>query len=101
MKVPYCSWKNVRAPDKLLYLEWVKKDWNMVSHDVFVYSFKACRTSSIAQMMAPYSVKPGGIAHSAVEAIAIETLGLSSRDNDNDEDHYVNDSEADLCSRHI
>ena len=37
---------NVRAPDQLLCLEWPKRAWRTVTHDVIVHSFKACRIFS-------------------------------------------------------
>ena len=37
---------NMKAPDKLLCLEWVKKAWKIVTTEVIVNSFKLCGISS-------------------------------------------------------
>ena len=41
----YTAAGNVRAPDKLLCLRWVKKAWEKVSREVIVKSFRVCGIS--------------------------------------------------------
>ena len=72
---------NMKAPDKLLCLEWVKKAWNTVTADVIVNSFRACGISSSMDGSDDSSInclKPGGVTHSALETIAKETARLHS-----------------------
>ena len=71
----------------------------MVTRDVIVYSFKSCRISSSTGGSDDgfiYYLNDGGVAHTAVETIAMETIGLTSRDGDGDDDCFASDSEAEF-----
>ena len=57
---------NMKAPGKLLCLEWVKKVWNTVTTDVIVNSFRACGISRSMDGSDDSSIqclKRGGVAH--------------------------------------
>ena len=72
---------NMKAPDKLLCLEWVKKARKTVTTEVIVNSFKVCGISSNTDGSEDGSIhclKPGQVAHSASDAIATETIRLNS-----------------------
>ena len=61
----------------LLCLEWVNKAWNMVTCDVIVHSFKAFKISSStdgSDDVFIHCLNPGGVALSAVGAIATDCL---------------------------
>ena len=75
-----------------------------MTDDVIIHFFKACRISSSTDGSDDGFIdclKLGGVAHSAVEAIATESAHLNSRDGDDDVDPSAGDSEAefeaDLC----
>ena len=67
----------------------------MVVHGVFIHSFKAYRISSSTDSFIHY-LKPGGVAHKAVEAITTETLHLNSSDSEDGDDPFARDSEAEF-----
>ena len=65
---------------------------NAETHNVIVHCFKASRISNSTDD----SDEPGGgVAHSAVEAIATETVHLNSRDNDGD-NLYASDNQTEF-----
>ena len=41
----YSKAGNVRAPSKLLCLQWVKESWDSITSDIIVKSFRACGIS--------------------------------------------------------
>ena len=43
-----------------------------------------------------HCLTPGGVAHSAVEAIATETICLNSRDSHDDDDPFARDNEVEM-----
>ena len=47
---------NARAPDQLLYLEWVKKAWNTVTHDVILFNPVGFPAAVMAKAMASFTV---------------------------------------------
>ena len=67
---------NVRAPDKLLCVEWVKKAWCKVTSEVIMNSFKACGIAVAVDGSEDHMIhctKPGQVAHSAAPTIAAGT----------------------------
>ena len=77
----YTAAGNVKPPDKLLCLEWVKRAWKRVTEEVVVTSFKACGISNKedgSEDSDIHCLKPGGVAHGAVEELAAQLHGLYS-----------------------
>ena len=89
----YTPAENMRAPDKLLCLEWVKIAWSKVTTEVIKKSFKACGISVLldgSEDNLIHCIKPGNIAESAAAAIASETANLACIQNqDGDEDPFL------------
>ena len=62
-------------------VQWVKKAWSTVSTDVIVKSFKACGMTSSTDGSEDDSIhclKPGGVAHSALDSIRQGSASLNS-----------------------
>ena len=72
----------MKAPDKVTCVEWVKKAWSTITADVIIKSFKA-DDSSI------HCLKPGGVAHSALETITEGTASLNNRYEWDEEDPFA------------
>ena len=71
----------LKAPDKITCVQWVKKAWSTVSTDVIVKYFKACGITSSTDGSEDDSIhclKPGGVAHSALDSIRQGTASLNS-----------------------
>ena len=91
-KSPYCRWQ-CQGSRQAALLRMIKDQESLECG----YSWCICPVL-MAQIL--HSLKPGGVAHSAVEAIATETLHLNSRDSDGDLLPVTAwPSETDLCSR--
>ena len=61
---------NMRAPDKLLCLQWVKKAWESVATEVIINSFKLCGISVETDSMEDglvHCIKPGRVAADAAQ----------------------------------
>ena len=87
----YTSAGNVKPPDKLLCLEWVKKSWERVTEEVVAASFKACSISNSedgSEDSEIHCLKEGGVAHSAVEEVRAQLRRLYSG-----EERGANDSD--------
>ena len=76
---------NIKAPDKLLCLEWVKQAWKTVTAEVVVNSFVACGISNStdgsedgSEDGSIHCMKPRHVAYSATNTIATETAHLNS-----------------------
>ena len=72
---------NLKAPDKITCVQWVKKSWSTVSTDVIVESSKACGITSTTggpEEDSIHCLKPGGVAHSALDSIRQGTASLNS-----------------------
>ena len=77
----YTAAGNLKAPDKLLCLEWVKQAWKTVTTEVVVNFFKACGISNNTDGSEDdwiHCMKPGEVAHSAANTVATETARLQS-----------------------
>ena len=78
---------NMRAPDKLLCLQWVKEAWNSISEEVVKKSFVACGISVEVDGSEDgkiHCLKECGIASDAAPLIADQTRNLHDTDEDND-----------------
>ena len=88
---------NMRAPDKLLCLQWVKEAWESVATEV-INSFKVCGISVETDGTEDglvHCIKPGGVAADAAAEILAETGTLiagSNKDLD-DSDPFASDEE--------
>ena len=77
----YTSVGNVKPPDKLLCLEWVKKSWGRVTEEVVAASFKAYGISNSedgSKDSEIHCLKEGGVAHSAIEEVRAQLRRLYS-----------------------
>ena len=83
---------NMKAPDKVTCVEWVKKAWSTVTADVIIKSFKACGISSSTDGSEDSSIhclKPGGVAHGALETITEGTASLNNSYEWDEEDPFA------------
>ena len=64
---------NMKAPEKLPCLQWVKKAWDSVSKEVMVNSFKVCVETNGSEDSLIHCVKPGLVAADAAAEISTET----------------------------
>ncbi len=88
----FTSSGNLRAPDKVTCVEWVKKAWSTVTTDVIVNSFKACGISSSidgSEDSSIHCLKPSGVAHSALAAIQSATASQNSNSVLDEEDPFA------------
>ena len=72
---------NLKAPDGITCVQWVKKAWSTVFTDVIVKSSKACgitSTTGVPEDDSIHCLKPGGVAHSALDSIRQGTASLNS-----------------------
>jgi len=72
---------NVRTPDKMLCLEWVKQAWSQVSSEVVVNSFKACGISVSVDGTEDHLIhctKHGEVAESVLPVLEQETAKIAS-----------------------
>ncbi len=77
----YTTAGNIRAPDKLLCLEWVKKAWAAVTSEVVIRSFTSCGISVKTDGSEDHLIhctKTDGIAASAAGAVAEGTAQLNT-----------------------
>ena len=84
---------NMRAPDKLLCLHWVKKAWESVATEVIINSFKVCGRRTEDGLV--HCIKPGGVAADAAAEISVETAALVAGSNEDldDSDPFASDEE--------
>jgi transposase-like protein len=91
----YTAAGNVRAPSKVLALEWVKKSWDLVTEDVVKNSFKVCGISVKVDGSEDGQIsciKAGAVANDAATIIEQQTAQLNDQDSDYDNDPlYDND----------
>lgn len=90
----YTAAGNVRAPEKLLCLRWVKKAWEQVSREVIVKSFQVCGVSVSIDGKEDeeiHCLKNNGIATGARAEISEKTRHLHEpEDVDSDTDPFAN-----------
>ena len=70
---------NLRAPDKLLCLQWVKQAWNKVTSEVIIKSFQVCGISvdvDGSEDHLIHCIKPGQLAEA--QTISAETARMVS-----------------------
>ena len=77
----------MRAPKKLLCLQWVKKAWDSVTTEVIINSFKVCGISvdDSSEHSLTHCIKPGAVAADATAEISTVTATLLD-DNEDDLD---------------
>ena len=89
---------NMRAPSKVLCLEWVKECWEALPIELIKKSFRACGVSvniDGTDHGEIHCLKPGRVAVEAREAITTETATLFSSIQDRDEEDPLADLEED------
>ena len=93
---------NMKAPDKVLCLQWVKTAWATVSSEIIIRSFKNCGISvetDGSEGAQIHCIKPGQMAASAAADITTETAKLVAETNehtmDDDSDPFPSDFEED------
>ena len=93
---------NMRAPDKLVCLQWVKEAWKSVTTDVIVKSFRTCGiTVNVdgSEDNEIHCLKAGEAAHAAASLISDATskmLDPAGEAESDDEDPFADiDSEDD------
>ena len=82
----------MKAPDKVTCVEWIKKAWSTVTADVIIKFFKACGISSSTDGSDDSSIhclKPGGVAHSALETTTEGTASLNNSYEWDEEDPFA------------
>ena len=84
---------NMKAPDKILCLQWVKKAWESVTREVIVNSFKSCGISVETDGSEDgqiHCIKPGQVAADAAATIQSETARLSTpTEDESDSDPFL------------
>ena len=94
----YTPTGNMRAPDKLLCLQWVKEAWKSVTTDIIVRSFRSCGISvniDGSEDSFIHCLKPGEAAYAAADRIKDATSKmLEVGEEESDEDPFADiDSE--------
>ena len=72
---------NLRAPSKILCLQWVRRAWESVTKEVVCKSFKMCGisvNSDGSKDVEIHCIKSGNVAEDATAEIARQTAALSS-----------------------
>ena len=80
---------NMRAPGKLLCLEWVKKAWATVSSELIIKSFKTCSISVTTDGSEDDNIhcfKAGQVAANAAANITVKTTKLNNGEEVENED---------------
>ena len=85
---------NMRPPDKLLCLQWVKEAWNSVSTEVVVKSFKACGIAVATDGSEDgqiHCLKESEVGAEAAREISKLTAEMFTRgdDGEDDRDHFA------------
>lgn len=89
---------NVRAPSKLLCVQWVKEAWSKVSREVVVKSFAVCGISvSVdgSEDNGIHCIKDGEIGMAAYRDIQTKTRALHDKLEESDEDPFADMIEDD------
>ena len=96
----YTQAGNIRAPNKLQCLEWVKKAWESVSQDIVIKSLRCCGISvkvDGTEDIEIHCIKDGGIAAEAFAEISQRTAALLATDeSDSESDDDIDEDEGEL-----
>ena len=94
----YTKAGNMKAPDKVTCLKWVKKAWDSVKSDVIINSFKVCGISVATDGSEDgliHCLKPGEVAAEAASDMARLTSALQNSEESDDDPFSGLDSDED------